>query len=225
MTSTPPTAPDFALLFEQLKPYVDVSTLHRGSKLEAKAVSIPAWLLRDVAAALKQHPSAPAPQPQWPCPECGGRNFHRLECGIGANNQCTTAPQVDEALLFEFLKHGDSEHRAWLAEAIAAFFADKPKPVQRAHAPHAAATVLPQDVARIIDGIRNGTHAYPNHYLADLIERLARQSAEADFAIATEFLPDEYGPNPNQATHIPEAIIRHAARQPPSAAPREGEGE
>ena len=30
--------------------------------------------------------------------------------------------------LFEFLKHGDEKHQAWLREAIDAFFAGKPRP-------------------------------------------------------------------------------------------------
>lgn len=30
--------------------------------------------------------------------------------------------------LFEFLAHGDDEHRRWLREAIDAFFSGKPRP-------------------------------------------------------------------------------------------------
>lgn len=33
--------------------------------------------------------------------------------------------------LFEFLEHGDDDHRAWLKEAIMAFFNDEPRPMVR----------------------------------------------------------------------------------------------
>lgn len=43
-------------------------------------------------------------------------------------------PNVDTKTqedLFEFLAHGDDEHRAWLKQAILAFFAGKPRPEVR----------------------------------------------------------------------------------------------
>lgn len=45
---------------------------------------------------------------------------------------------VDTAALFEFIKHGDDDHQAWLREAIEAFAAGLPKPAPRGLGKHGA---------------------------------------------------------------------------------------
>jgi hypothetical protein len=53
------------------------------------------------------------------CPSCGRSSRHNR------------MPRIARARLFEYLKHGDEKHQAWLREAIEAFFDHKPRPEPR----------------------------------------------------------------------------------------------
>lgn len=62
------------------------------------------------------------------------------ECFVArlSSPQEASKPQDERFMLYEFLKHGDEGHQAWLLEAIHAFFDNKPRPAALASQPSAA---------------------------------------------------------------------------------------
>jgi hypothetical protein len=96
------------------------------------------------AALSKQEAATPAE-----CPICRGTGregtpgAHCFACdgtgkfmrGAALKAAQPVPPVWDRAELFAFLAHGDGDHRAWLADAIEAFFTGKPRPEPKTAAP------------------------------------------------------------------------------------------
>lgn len=115
-------------------------------------------------------------------------------------------PETDDQL-FDFIAHGDDEHRAWLRAAIAAFRGGEPRPeMQPARAPAPQAQGMPEPtvgdlaalVARLVRALRK---AAPGHELAekaaDYLKRKRllsplRSEAQAEVATIIDGKPTGY---------------------------------
>lgn len=71
---------------------------------------------------------------------------HKLE--TPAQKLPVTSEEMKKENLIKFLEHGDAEHRAWLKEAIYAFYENKPRPAVRQAKPQAS--VNPVDKPKIL---------------------------------------------------------------------------
>jgi hypothetical protein len=171
MNSTPTTAPDFALLAKDIRAFLNSTDagLHMAGPWRHLFTSASEAL--DYAA--KQHPAAPAPldddellrQATIVCEAWANSDFSigslvaKLLPIIRAN---LPAPQVDEGLVDQVDKllstwyRGDREKRALDYDSACALRAQIAAFVSQSRAPHAAATVLPEDVAGLIKCLSDG---------------------------------------------------------------------